>query len=147
MDNRTTVVAQFLKLISTPEFKKLADEHHQGQKFRRFTHFDQFDLLLSLQVTGRTSIRDVVNHAITQTSKFVLIKKAAIMPQVGQFLFCRYWVSFTTLPVTRRTTSMHLFRRSRTSVSPGFHPHSTRRRNADPVGLSTPTKFVPILPT
>lgn len=69
MNNRTTVVAQFLKLISKFEFKKLADEHHQGQKFRRFTRFDQFVLLLTLQVTGRTSIRDVVNNAIAQTSK------------------------------------------------------------------------------
>lgn len=69
MRNNTTVVEQFLKLISRAEFNKLADEHHQGQKFRRFKRIDQFMLLLTLQITGRSSIRDVVSNAKAQISK------------------------------------------------------------------------------
>ena len=70
MQNSTTVVAQFLKMISRSEFNKLAGEYHHGQKFRRFNRIDQFILLLTLQVTGRCSIRDVVSNAIAQVTKF-----------------------------------------------------------------------------
>ncbi len=69
MQNNTTVLDQFLKLISRAEFNRLAKEHHQGQKFRRFKRIDQFMLLLTLQITGRTSIRDVVSNAKVQVTK------------------------------------------------------------------------------
>jgi hypothetical protein len=69
MQNNTTVLDQFLKLISRAEFNRLAKEHHQGQKFRRFKRMDQFMLLLTLQITGRTSIRDVVSNAKAQITK------------------------------------------------------------------------------
>ncbi|WP_086013154.1 DUF4372 domain-containing protein [Teredinibacter turnerae] len=69
MRNSTTVIEQFLKLVSRSEFNKLATQYHQGQKFRRFKWIDQFILLLTLQITGRNSIRDVVNNAKVQVSK------------------------------------------------------------------------------
>ncbi len=69
MQNSTTVVAQFLKLFSRSEFSKLANEYHQGQKFRRFKRIDQFVLLLTLQITGRSSIRDLVYNALAQATK------------------------------------------------------------------------------
>ena len=69
MRNHTTVVDQFLKIVTRSEFKKLADQYHQGQKFRRFTRLDQFLLLLTLQVTGRTSIRDIISNAKAQFIK------------------------------------------------------------------------------
>jgi len=47
----------------------LAEAHHKGQKFRRFKRIDQFVLLLTLQVTGRTSIRDIVSNATAQATK------------------------------------------------------------------------------
>lgn len=69
MSHRNTVIAQFLKLIPKHEFTKLANEHHSGQKFRKFTRFDQFVLLLTLQVTGRNSIRDVIENLKVQSKK------------------------------------------------------------------------------
>ncbi len=69
MRNHTTVVSQFLKLVSRTEFKTLANQYHQGQAFRRFTRLDQFLLLMTLQVTGRTSIRDVISNAKAQITK------------------------------------------------------------------------------
>jgi putative transposase len=71
MKNSTTVLSQFLKLVSRYEFNKLAEEHHKGQKFRRYHRFDQFVLLLTLQVTGRSSIRDAVSNAMAQVSKLL----------------------------------------------------------------------------
>ena len=69
MSYRNTVISQFLKLIPRAEFSKLAKKHHNGQKFRKFTRFDQFIILFTLQVTGRNSIRDVVENLKAQASK------------------------------------------------------------------------------
>lgn len=69
MANVNTVLTQFLKLIPKSEFNRLAEVHHNGQKFRRYSRFDQFVLMLTLQVTGRSSIRDVVENFKVQTSK------------------------------------------------------------------------------
>ena len=69
MSHRNTVIAQFLKLVPKPEFLKLAKEHHNGQKFRKFTRFDQFVVLFTLQMTGRSSIRDVIENLKAQASK------------------------------------------------------------------------------
>ena len=69
MAHLNTIAAQFLKLVSKPEFDRLAKKHHCGQHFRKFTRFDQFVLLLTLQVTGRSSIRDVVENLKVQASK------------------------------------------------------------------------------
>lgn len=64
-----TVLTQILKLVPKSEFSRLADTHHKGQKFRGCSRFDQFVLMLTLQVTGRSSIRDVVENFKVQTSK------------------------------------------------------------------------------
>lgn len=69
MSHRNTVLAQFLKLVPKHEFTKLAQEHHNGQKFRKFTRFDQFIVLFTLQITDRNSIRDVIENLKVQASK------------------------------------------------------------------------------
>ena len=69
MAHVNTIVAQFLKLVSKSEFDRLARTHHTGQKFRKFSRFDQFVLLLTLQVTGRSSIRDVIENLKVQRNK------------------------------------------------------------------------------
>lgn len=69
MAHLNTIVAQFLKMVPKSEFNRLADTYHIGQKFRRFSRFDQFILMLTLQVTGRSSIRDVVENLKVQSSK------------------------------------------------------------------------------
>ena len=71
MSHRNTVINQFLKLMPRAEFSKLAASYHNGQRFRKFTRYDQFVLLLTLQVTGRTSIRDVVGNLKAQARKLL----------------------------------------------------------------------------
>ena len=73
MRNSNTILSQFLKLVTRHEFNKLAEEHHTGQPLRRYRRFDQFVLLLTLQITGRSSIRDVVSNAMAQASKLLRI--------------------------------------------------------------------------
>lgn len=69
MAHLNTIVAQFLKLVPKSDFDQLTKKHHAGQPFRKFTRFDQFVQLLTLQITGRTSIRDVVENMKAQTHK------------------------------------------------------------------------------
>jgi putative transposase len=69
MAHINTIVGQFLKLVPKSEFTRLANLHHVGQKFRRYSRFDQFVLMFTLQVTGRSSIRDVVENLKVQTNK------------------------------------------------------------------------------
>ena len=78
MSHRNTVLSQFLKLVPKYEFLKLAKEHHNGQKFRKFTRFDQFIVLFTLQVTGRNSIRDVIENVKAQVSKLFHIGTQAM---------------------------------------------------------------------
>ena len=78
MSHRNTVLSQFLKLVPKYEFLKLAKEHHNGQKFRKFTRFDQFIVLFTLQVTGRNSIRDVIENVKAQASKLFHIGTQAM---------------------------------------------------------------------
>lgn len=78
MSHRNTVLSQFLKLVPKYEFLKLAKEHHNGQKFRKFTRFDQFIVLFTLQVTGRNSIRDVIENVKVQVSKLFHIGTQAM---------------------------------------------------------------------
>ncbi len=73
MRNSNTILSQFLKLITRHEFNNLAEQYHEGQRFRRYRRFDQFVLLLTLQITGRSSIRDVVSNAMAQASKLLRI--------------------------------------------------------------------------
>ena len=78
MSHRNTVLSQFLKLVPKHEFLKLAKEHHNGQNFRKFTRFDQFIVLFTLQVTGRNSIRDVIENVKAQVSKLFHIGTQAM---------------------------------------------------------------------
>jgi len=62
MAHINTIVGKSLKLAPKSELTRLANLHHTGQKFRRYSRFDQFVLMLTLQVSGRSSIRDVVEN-------------------------------------------------------------------------------------
>jgi len=56
MKNSNTIATQFIKLIPRGEFNKLAEQYHSGQAIRKFTRFDQFVCLLTMQITARSSI-------------------------------------------------------------------------------------------
>ena len=69
MTKFNTIAAQFIKLVPRAEFNTLANQYHSGQAFRKYTRFDQFVCLLTMQMTGRTSLRDIVGNFKAQLSK------------------------------------------------------------------------------
>lgn len=69
MAHNNTVFAQLLKLIPRHEFETLANQHHQGQKFRKFTRWSQFVALSLAQLSGRCSLRDIVSNLSAQACK------------------------------------------------------------------------------
>jgi len=83
MAHINTIVGQFLKLVPKSEFTRLANLHLVGQKFRSYSRFDQFVLMLTLQVTGRSSIRGVVENLKVQANKLFHIGTRVMPPVSG----------------------------------------------------------------
>jgi hypothetical protein len=67
--HHNTVFSQLLKLIPRHEFESLANKHHQGQKLRRMTRWSQYVALCLAQVSGRSSLRDIVSNLSAQSAK------------------------------------------------------------------------------
>jgi putative transposase len=56
---QSTVLEQLLKLFPRREFEVLAREHHSGRPLRRTRHWDQFVALISAQIAGHHSLREI----------------------------------------------------------------------------------------
>ena len=69
MAHCSTVLSQIVRIFPRHEFQALANKHHVGQKFRSFSRWTQFVALLTAQLTGRDSLRDIVENMSAQTSK------------------------------------------------------------------------------
>ena len=65
-----TVLSQFLKYFSRSDFDKLEKKHHKGAKLRSASRWDQFVFIIVGQLTGRSSLRDIVEAARSQARKF-----------------------------------------------------------------------------
>lgn len=69
MAHCNTVFAQFLKLVPRHEFEGLSRQHHSGRSFRTASRWSQFTCLVMAQVTGRSSLRDIVDCASSQAHR------------------------------------------------------------------------------
>lgn len=69
MAHCSTVLSQIVRIFPRHEFQTLANKHHVGQKFRSFSRWFQFVALLTVQLTSRSSLRDVVDNLGAQASK------------------------------------------------------------------------------
>ena len=69
LSHSNTILNQFIKLIPRPSFDRLAKLHHAGQDFRKYNRWDQFICLLSAQMTGRVSLRDITENFSAQKNK------------------------------------------------------------------------------
>jgi len=70
MAHCSTVLSQILRIFPRHEFQTLASKYHAGQKFRSFSRWTQFVALLTAQLTGRDSLRDIVENMSVQAGKF-----------------------------------------------------------------------------
>jgi putative transposase len=76
--HHNTVFAQLLKFIPRHEFEALANQHHQGQKLRKMTHWSQFVALTMAQLSRRSSLRDIVSNLTAQATKLYHLGSAIV---------------------------------------------------------------------
>lgn len=69
MSHHNTVFTQLLKFISRHEFESLAKQHHQGQRLRKISRWSQFIALSLAQLSGRSSLRDIISNLSVQAHK------------------------------------------------------------------------------
>jgi len=69
MAHCSTVLSQIVRIFPRHEFLTLANKYHVGQKFRSFSRWTQFVALLTAQLTGRDSLRDIVDNMSAQAGK------------------------------------------------------------------------------
>ncbi len=69
MAHCSTVLSQIVRIFPRHEFQALVKQYHVGQKFRSFFRWAQFVAMLSGQLTGRSSLRDIVAGLGTQGHK------------------------------------------------------------------------------
>ena len=69
MAHHNTVFAQLLKFVPRHEFEALANQHHEGQKLRKMSRWSQFVALSLAQLSGRSSLRDIVSNLSAQSAK------------------------------------------------------------------------------
>jgi hypothetical protein len=61
MAHSNTILSQILKLVPRHEFETLAKHHHSGRNSRKASRWSQFVPLTITQLSGRNSLRDIVD--------------------------------------------------------------------------------------
>ena len=69
MIHHNTVFSQLLKLLPRHEFETLAKQHHSGRSFRSASRWSQFVTLTMAQLSGRNSLRDIVENMSAQVHR------------------------------------------------------------------------------
>ena len=69
MAHHNTILNQLLKMIPRHQFEALADRLHSGRKFRSTNRWSQFVALTVAQLSGRASLRDIVDNMRAQGHK------------------------------------------------------------------------------
>ena len=62
MAHYNTILSQITSLIDRHDFDYFANVHHSGQKFRSYSRWSQFMAMLIGQLSGRKSLRDIVDN-------------------------------------------------------------------------------------
>ena len=69
MAHCNTIFSQLLKLVPRHEFETLAKQHHTGRSFRTASRWAQFVTLMMGQLSGRNSLRDLVDNISAQSHR------------------------------------------------------------------------------
>ncbi len=69
MAHCNTIFSQILKLVSRHEFETMAKQHHSGRSFRTASRWSQFVTLMMAQLSGRNSLRDIVENVSAQAHR------------------------------------------------------------------------------
>jgi hypothetical protein len=69
MAHCNTVLNQILKIVPRHEFEVLANQHHTGRSFRKASRWSQFVAMTIGQLSGRCSLRDIVDNLSAQSHR------------------------------------------------------------------------------
>lgn len=69
MSHCNTVLNQLLHFIPRHEIEGLSTKHHQGRRFRKASRWSQFVMMAFAQLSGRSSLRDVIEGLSRQSHK------------------------------------------------------------------------------
>ncbi|MFT6331125.1 MAG: putative transposase [Bermanella sp.] len=64
-----TIPSQILKFVPRHEFEVFANQHHSGRAFRTASRWSQFVGLTAAQLSGRNSLRDIVDSLSAQAHR------------------------------------------------------------------------------
>ena len=78
MAHHNTVFSQLLKLIPRHEFETLANKHHSGRSFRTASRWSQFVTMAMGQLSGRSSLRDIVESISAQAHRLYHLGSAKL---------------------------------------------------------------------
>ncbi len=78
LSHHNTVFSQLLKLIPRHEFETLANQHHTGRSFRTASRWSQFVTMAMAQLSGRSSLRDIVESISAQTHRLYHLGSAKL---------------------------------------------------------------------
>jgi putative transposase len=78
MAHHNTVFSQILKLVPRHEFETLAKAHHTGRSFRTASRWSQFVCLSMAQLTGRNSLRDMIENISAQAHRLYHLGSAKL---------------------------------------------------------------------
>jgi len=69
MAHCNTILSQILKLVPRHDFERLAKVHHSGRTFRTASRWSQFVTMAIGQLSGRRSLRDLVDNVSAQQQR------------------------------------------------------------------------------
>lgn len=78
MSHSNTVLSQLLKFVPRHEFERLAKTHHSGRAFRSASRWSQFVCLATAQLSGRNSLRDLVENMSAQAHRLYHLGSAKL---------------------------------------------------------------------
>lgn len=78
MAHCNTILSQILKLIPRHEFETLAKQHHSGRAFRSASRWSQFVAMTMAQLSGRNSLRDMLDNLSAQTHRLYHLGSAKL---------------------------------------------------------------------
>ena len=78
MSHSNTVLSQLLKFVPRHEFESLAKRHHSGRAFRSASRWSQFVCLATAQLSGRNSLRDIVENMSAQAHRLYHLGSAKL---------------------------------------------------------------------
>ena len=78
MAHCNTILSQILKLVPRHEFESLAKKHHSGRAFRKASRWSQFVSMTMAQLSGRNSLRDIVDNMSAQVHRLYHLGSAKL---------------------------------------------------------------------